>query len=379
MLKALPDLRISRNINNGGYAGTSPQDGSFTRPYLLNYYGTATERKIQIEIYNNVCYNGNLTLVPDSSQTNIDTIMSTMFTRTQDDNKFTYELKSDLAKSSVYIDRIKLIATDPTTGATKDVYIRVVKVGIGNKDTPNAVGDIVFTDGTAMAYTAFNNLDAADKNAKSPYAVAVIFYAGGNAKLGNRVLGLGINSYNGTDYSGTPLGSSAKERLYFIDAIKSEPHYNGQASNIDGFINLINGDVDGSDNFSAMASYFTTGGIPNDTETPGKYPAFQWPRDSYPGTRSNLTGTPYATGWYLPTLPEMLMIYKNKSTVEAALAACGSGVTATLPGGEYWTFSASTVDDHTHTALTLFNMSAGVPNWGDGFGSKKILAIRRFN
>ena len=190
---------------------------------------------------------------------------------------------------------------------------------------------------------------------------------------------MGINSYNGTDYSGTPLGSSAKGRLYYIGAIKSEPHYSAQASNIDGFISKIGGDVDGSDNFSVMASYFTSNGITNDTETSGKYPAFQWPRDSYPGTRSNLTGTPYATGWYLPTLPEMLMIYKNKGTVEAALAACGSGVTATLPGGEYWTFSASTADDHNYNSLTLFNMSTGVPNWDDGWQSKKILAIRRFN
>ena len=129
LLKALPNLRISRNINNGGYAGTTPQDGSSSRPYLLNYYGTATERKIQIEINDYACYSGNLTLVPDPSQhTNIDTIMSTMFTRTQDNNKFTYELKSGLAENSVYISPIKLIATDPTTGATKDVYIRVMKI-----------------------------------------------------------------------------------------------------------------------------------------------------------------------------------------------------------------------------------------------------------
>ena len=127
LLKAVPNMRISRNILLGGYAGTTPQDGSSARPYLLNYYGTATQRKIQIEIYDNVCNNGNLTLVPDPSQTNIDTIMSIMFTITHDDNKFTYELKSDLTQNSVYVNPIKLIATDPTTGAKKDVWIWVVK------------------------------------------------------------------------------------------------------------------------------------------------------------------------------------------------------------------------------------------------------------
>ena len=131
LLKALPNLRISRNISNGGYAGTSPQDGSSARPYLLNYYGTTTERKIQIEIYDYACGSGDLTLVPDPSQSNINNIMNAMnamFDINHAGNNFIYELKSGLAESSVYTDLIKLIATDPTTGAKKDVYIRVMKI-----------------------------------------------------------------------------------------------------------------------------------------------------------------------------------------------------------------------------------------------------------
>ncbi|MBR6216580.1 MAG: leucine-rich repeat protein [Spirochaetaceae bacterium] len=131
LLKALPNLRISRNINNGGYAGTSPQDGSFNNPYLLNYYGTTTERKIQIEINDYACGSGDLTLVPDPSQSNINNIMNAMnamFDINHAGNNFIYELKSGLAENSVYTDLIKLIATDPTTGAKKDVYIRVMKI-----------------------------------------------------------------------------------------------------------------------------------------------------------------------------------------------------------------------------------------------------------
>ena len=131
LLKALPNLKISRAINNGGYAGTTPQDGSFNNPYLLNYYGTATERKIQIEIYDHVCGDGDLTLVPDPSQSNINNIMNAMnamFDKNHAGNNFIYELKSGLAENSVYTDPIKLIATDPTTGAKKDVYIRVMKI-----------------------------------------------------------------------------------------------------------------------------------------------------------------------------------------------------------------------------------------------------------
>ncbi len=131
LLKALPNLTISRNINNGGYASTSPQDGSSARPYLLNYYGTTTERKIQIEIHDYACGDGDLTLVPDPSQSNINNIMNAMnamFDKNHAGNNFIYELKSGLAENSVYTDPIKLIATDPTTGAKKDVYIRVMKI-----------------------------------------------------------------------------------------------------------------------------------------------------------------------------------------------------------------------------------------------------------
>ena len=384
-LKAVLDFTCS--LSDGGYGTTasplSSQTGTSTNPYLLNYYGTTTERKIQIEINDYACGSGDLTLEIDQTQPNIANINNAdMFDPiSQTGNHFLLKLKDDLAKNSVYINLIKLIATDPTTGATKDVYIKVVKVGIGNKDTPDAVGDIVFTDGTAMAYTAFNNLAPAEKTTKAAAAIAVIFYAGGNAKLGGRVLGLGINSYNGTNYQGTQNDASAKGYLAYIEGLKSEPHWNGQASSIDDFISLINGDVDGSDNLSVMSSYFNTTVKTDDSEIAGKYTAFQWPKNIYPGTRSNLTGTAYTTGWYLPTLPEMLMIYKNKATVETALAACGSGVTSTIPGGEYWTFSASTCDSSNHSgnSLTLLNMTTGNPDWDDGWAGKKILAIRRFN
>ena len=50
-----------------------------------------------------------------------------------------------------------------------------MKNRIGSKATPDAVGDIVFNDGSAMSYTDFDALDTAVKNAKKTDAVAVIY------------------------------------------------------------------------------------------------------------------------------------------------------------------------------------------------------------
>lgn len=328
LLKALPNLRISRNINNGGYAGTSPQDGSSTRPYLLNYYGTATERKIQIEIYDNVCYNGNLTLEPDPSQPNIDTIMSTMFTRTQDDNKFTYELKSDLAKNSVYTTNpIKLIATDSTTGATKDVYIWVVKVGIGNKDTPNAVGDIVFTDGTAMSYTDFNNLAPAEKTTKAAAAIAVIFDA--------------------TNKKGVALEQTST-------TITFGPHTDDD--------DLITSTTDGSGNWAIVQSK-------NSSATLSNYPAFNY--------ALSYSATNYPSGWYLPAEDELEAIGTNKTAINTALSYVG-GTALPADNEKLWSSSIHSNSDGDNLAGFL-NMGTGNVGYTWMSGSCYARAVRKFN
>ena len=371
LLKAVPNMRISCNILLGGYAGTTPQDGSSARPYLLNYYGTAIQRKIQIEIYDNVCYNGNLTLEPDPSQhTNIDTIMSTMFTRTQNDNKFTYELKSDLAKNSVYTDTIKLIATDPTTGATKDVWIRVVKVGIGNKDTPNAVGDIVFTDGTAMAYTAFNNLAPAEKTTKAAAAIALIFYKGNSGDaLGARTLGVGLkHDKNGLEW----CESSAAACYKIIDTIQCIPSGSAGAFTFDG-------DNDGSDNLSQIATFLANDGSTNDTGTAANYPAFYFAKNYASQTVTNIDpASEYASYWYLPSIAELFQIYANGKgaskvfDIDTASQALGGDSFGT---SSYWSSSQYAFYDACACSLAFNNgdFNSNAKNF-----SKDVCAIRAF-
>ena len=339
LLKAVPNMRINRNRTIGGYAGTTPQDGSFNNPYLLNYYGTATERKIQIEIYDYACYPGNLTLVPDPSQhINIDTIMSTMFTRTQDDNKFTYELKSGLTESSVYIDPIKLIATDPTTGATKDVWINVVKVKIGNKDTPDTVGDIVFNDGSAMSYTDFAALDAAVQNEKKAAAIALIFYKGSASDaLGARTLGVGLKHETGQKWC-TNSAAAYSKNITTIQCPES-----GSAGTY-----TFSGDNDGSDNLSQIATFLANNGSTNDTGTAANYPAFYFAKkynEQKLGSESSSripAGSEFENGWYLPSIAELFQIYAcredsiNGFDIDAASQALGGD---SFGNSYYWSSS----------------------------------------
>ncbi|MBQ9626127.1 MAG: hypothetical protein IJR40_03020 [Treponema sp.] len=62
---------------------------------------------------------------------------------------------------------------------------------------PKEVGDIVFNDGSAMAYTDFAALSDEEKNAKKASAIALIFYKGTGLNSGDdtttsRTLGVGL-------------------------------------------------------------------------------------------------------------------------------------------------------------------------------------------
>ena len=154
----------------------------------MNYYGNDTNKcnQIELEISDNKCADSALTI--GSTQT---AIVSATFDITHTGNKFLIKIKPTLAADSVYTSNtIKLTITDPTSGAKKDVHVLLKMVRIGSKAAPDAVGDIVFNDGSAMSYTDFNNLDAATKNEKKAAAIALIFYKGSASDaLGARILG----------------------------------------------------------------------------------------------------------------------------------------------------------------------------------------------
>ena len=173
-----------------------------------------------------------------------------------------------------------------------------------------AVGDIVFSDGSATAYAEGLTLD----ENQQAVAIAVIFYVGtdGDA-LGNRTLGIGKynSTANGdnTDYmwaNANTLGATNSEmQTTFADILS----YTGTTKPDNGVpyvsysysgTEYITGDLNGSDNWGKVKE--------KDSNYEGNYPGFEWV-DGY-ANRYNLPDN-YKDGWYLPSAAELIMLWKN--------------------------------------------------------------------
>lgn len=173
---------------------------------------------------------------------------------------------------------------------------------IGSKapDEAKAVGDIVFTDGSATPYAA--GLTLTD-NQKSK-SIAVIYKVDGD-----KVYGVGL-IYNKNNVAWC-LQSANGYDVTFVD-IQCIP--NG----IDGDYSFT-GDTDGSDNFRKIAQ---TLGDDDDTEIEGNYPAFEFANNYKNQENSHVSGTAYEKGWYLPSIAELFDIWKVKEIVDTASGLC---------------------------------------------------------
>ena len=165
--------------------------------------------------------------------------------------------------------KYKVTLTDSGTGVYKDLWVKVCRL-TGSKAAPNAVGDIVFSDGSAEACTA--TLTDEQKNA----AVAVIFDAA-NKK------GVGLN-----------VGSG---KCWCVEGTIAYPVRTYATSFDDGKAN--------TDQIAGLSDY-----------SAANYPAFDYCRSySVPG---------YTSGWYLPARNELLSLRTNKTAVEAAFTSLGA-------------------------------------------------------
>ena len=245
--------------------------------------------------------------------------------------------------------------SDTYTYATKTAsYTLTVTPYIGTKAPTEikAVGDIVFSDGSATPYSTNLTLSDAQKEA----AVAVIYYAGSAEDvLGAKTLGVGLKNATGyghawakrTIISTFPPKYDSAEGFYAdIKAIRCTPSTNeaGTAT--------FTGDLDGSDNWKALCDTV------NDEGTSGNYPAWEWV-NAY-ATTASLTGD-YASGWYLPTVAELSMLYRAKDTVNSALEKAGG---TKIADEVYWSSSQPASDDYTA--------------WYVWFGAGNLVNLNRF-
>ncbi|MBQ4013886.1 MAG: Ig-like domain-containing protein [Treponema sp.] len=218
--------------------------------------------------------------------------------------------------------------SDTYTYATKTAsYTLTITQAIGTKapTEAKAVGDIVFSDGSATAYTSGLTLTDEQKSK----AVAVIFYAGSASDtLGAKTLGVGLRNATGlawarhTIIETFPLKTDSAEGWHTnITAIRCTP-----STNLAGTATFT-GDLDGSDNWKALCDAVS------DEGTSGNYPAWEWV-NAY-ATENSLSGS-YASGWYLPTLAELSMLYRVKDTVNSALEKAGG---TKIADEVYWSSS----------------------------------------
>lgn len=246
-----------------------------------------------------------------------------------------------------------------------DIGFRVVRgaleeAKIGSKAPSEAkvVGDIVFSDGSAMPYSDYDELNADGKAALKPYAIALIFYSGtglNDAVDTTTVRTLGVGLAHGSEQW---CSSSAKAYSNNISTIQCVPEDN---KDLPPYTFSSTADKNGSDNINQIAVYLKAlGSSNNDTSLEGSstsgptaggnYPAFFAAKDYFAqqlpdGTvfRERLfAGTGVCVeGWYLPSFAELYQIYLCKTTfdLDAASTALGG---ATFGSSTYWSSSQDT-------------------------------------
>ena len=212
---------------------------------------------------------------------------------------------------------------DPTN--SRPGYFTQVK--LGSKDSPTAVGDIVFSDGTATPYTTETVLTSLQK-AK---AVAVIFYVGTSSSdiLGEKTLGIGVQNGSASVFLGTSRAWAIEgtDGLDCITDIICTPEITGT----NGAVNstYFDGDKDGSDNWQAICDFVS------DEETAGNYPVWEWVNDYANKQGSHVKNTAYESGWYMPTVAELSMVYRVMDSIQNALTEVGTPLNTYY----YWTSS----------------------------------------
>ena len=227
----------------------------------------------------------------------------------------------------------------------------------GEKPRPDSAGDIVFADGTATAWHEGLSLSEEQKQA----AVAVIFYDG-EAKL----LGVGLAHNRDGLALWTTEANAYNEN---ITTLKFE-----EVKDCDGI--FLIGDSDGSENLAKIRAYLLELGKDDDTADSEKYPAFHYVKNYASDERSRVYGTPFADGWYLPTIAELSYLWKNHESVTAASSLCGGDGFDEFGEGIYW--SSSLFDNVRLAYVFVFKNGDWDYTHVSGFNKMCTLAIRDF-
>ena len=264
-------------------------------------------------------------------------------------------------------------------------FTKTTYIGSKKPSKAKAVGDIVFSDGSATHYTAELTLTD-DQKAK---AVAVIFYVGTdvNDERYISVMHSWMSDYETVRTLGVGLAQSSDSLEWCtnsanaygmnIKAIKCTPESTDDPDTI-----TFSYYKNGSTNFSKIGSYLffpidpesgagSTGVIndkANDTADEAKYPAFHFAKNYASKEGSHVSGTSYAEGWYIPSIAELLELWKSRETVNKAIELCGGSqlVQERIFGGWFWSSS-----QHSDIADSVWGLKFG-EEWSTSINGSKM-------
>jgi hypothetical protein len=201
---------------------------------------------------------------------------------------------------------------------------------IGTKDPGStlAVGDIVFNDGSAIAYND-NDIGSVDLTA----AVAVIF---------DDTNKLGVGLQQGTNLSWADVASVGYPTK--IDTLAASKTGGTTATDA-----VFSGATDGSGSLTKFRTAVSaTDGA---SLSAADYPAWAFV-EGY-ATNAGLTDTPYESGWYMPSIAELCKLYQAKTDVNNALDKIG--VTKLSDTVGYWSSNQSSSTNTQSWAIALWS------------------------
>ena len=222
-------------------------------------------------------------------------------------------------------------------------YLGKLQSKYGSKSAPSDVYDIVFNDGSAEAYSS--SLVLSKKQKDNAIAVIYVIETGLNdaGQSGTRMLGVGL----------------VQKRLTWCTT--SAKAYNEILSSI-----LYSSDKNGSTNLSQIANALGTNndtGIGSNSTTSAEdaaalYPAFYFGINYKNQSRShnddmyysNVAGTAFETGWYLPSYHELIPLIVDNAAHTAKINTIlelihGMPFTQNFVDGEQYGWWVSSITD----------------------------------
>ncbi|MDD5928855.1 MAG: DUF1566 domain-containing protein [Spirochaetales bacterium] len=224
-------------------------------------------------------------------------------------------------------------------------YGPITYIGTKKPNETRAVGDIVFTDGSATPYSATLTLTDDQKNA----AVAVIYKVVGTDSYG-------VGLVHASDLAWCTETANGYAKIETIACTNTGTTFSG--------------DTDGSNNFTQIG---TALGQNDDTGTADKYPAFYFAKNYKDATGSHVSGTIYQNNWYLPSVSELYDVFSVKSSINPAITLCGGN---SLGDCSYW--SSSQDNSSNNTAWTIQFQNGGINSSSKASTEKHTRCIHKF-